>query len=75
MPGTAGAGAAAGGDPGRARGSPGSEELLRERPVVGDGRVAVAERLQADVVGARVAVGLDRLGDRLSRAVRGSPRR
>ncbi len=30
----------------------------------------MAERLQADVVGAGVEVGLDRLGDRLRRAVR-----
>ena len=46
------------------------EQDLGERPVVLDRRRAVAERLQADVVGAGVEVRLDRLGDLLGRAVR-----
>ena len=46
------------------------EQRRSERPVVLDRRRAVAERLQADVVGARLVVRLDRLGDRLRRAVR-----
>src|SRR4051794_19477578 len=46
-----------------------SQHRGRQRPVVLRPRRAVAERLQADVVGARVAVGAHRDGDRLGPTV------
>ena len=51
------------------------EQHLRQRPVVLDRLRPVAERLEADVVGARVEVGADRLGDRLRLSRAGSRRR
>ena len=65
----------------RARGAaaaaaaPPLEQDLGERAVVVDRRRAVAERLQADVVGAGVEVRLDDLGDLPPRCRAGSPRR
>jgi hypothetical protein len=47
-----------------------SEQRFGERLVVGDRGRAVAERLQRDVVGARVEVGANGLGDALGRPVR-----
>ena len=48
----------------------GSEQRRGERPVVVQRLVAVADGLQADVVGAGIEVRLHRLGDRFGRAVR-----
>ena len=51
------------------------EQHLRQRAVVLERLRPVPERLQADVVGAGVEVGADRLGDRAPASRAGSPRR